>query len=203
LYEDLLTLGRSSTLVAGISAGTRVVNTANKATGIKARRGDGSFGERLPHVDGTILPGYSVQRGTIANIEIGVETKILATAIGKQVQERISSLVEQAQVFRHRNPDCICVALVGINYAKSYVAYEGDRMTATNGLKYPHPIQQAAVAEQKVRLELKGVFEEVIVLPFVATNEPPFNFGWANSIAVANEYGAALVRISQEYERRF
>ena len=54
-----------------------------------------------------------------------------------------------------------------------------------------------------MRAELKGVFEEVIVLPFVATNQPPHAFAWANSSAVANEYGAALLRISNEYEQRF
>jgi hypothetical protein len=203
LYEDMLALGRSPKYVAGVSTGTRVVNAANKATGIAARRGDGSFGELLPHVPPLALPGYSVRRGPIANIEIGVETKILATAIGKQVQERISSLIEQAQVFRHRNANCICVAIVGLNYAPSYLAYEGERTTATDGAKYPHPIQQAATAEAKVRAELKGVFEEVVILPFVATNQDPFAFSWANTTAVANEYGAALLRISQEYERRF
>ncbi len=203
LYEDLLNIGRSKKFVSGVTVGSRVVNAANRATGIKARRGDGSFGERLPHVTPQMLPGHAVKRGPIANIEVGVETKILATAIGKQIQERISSLIEQAQAFRRKNSDCICVALVGINYAPHYVAYEGERTTETDGAKYPHPIQQAAKAEAKVRLELKDVFEEVVVLPFIATNKEPFEFDWVNLSAVANEYSAALIRISKEYERRF
>src|SRR4051812_38709361 len=92
LYEDLLALARSPKLLEGIAQGTRVVNTKNRATGRYVRRGDGSFGERLPHVDALAVPGYAVRRGPIANIEIAAETKILATAIGKQVQERVSSL---------------------------------------------------------------------------------------------------------------
>jgi hypothetical protein len=203
LYEDLLALGRSAKLSARISDGTRVVNTRNRVTGRHVRRGDGTFGERLPHVDADAVPGYSVRRGPIANIEIAAETKILATAIGKQVQERISSLTDQATVFRNGNPNVICVAIVGINYAPSYLAYEGVRTQLTDGSKYAHPIQQAANAEAKVRLELQRIYEEVIVLPFVATNQPPLDFQWANLTKVQNEYGAALIRISQEYERRF
>ena len=203
LYEDLLALARSPKLVQGISDGLRVVNTRNRVTGRHVRRGDGTFGERLPHADPEAVPGYAVRRGPIANIEIAAETKILATAIGKQVQERVSSLTDQAAVFRNGNPDVICVAIVGINYAPSYLAYEGERTQLTDGRKYAHPIQQAAGAEAKVRADLHNVYEEVIVLPFVATNQPPLAFQWANSARVRNEYGAALVRISQEYERRF
>ena len=203
LYEDLLDLGRSQKLVNGISSGTRVINTKNRVSGQQARRGDGTFGECLPHSHPIAAPSYSVRRGPIANIEIAAETKILATAIGKQVQERVSSLTDQAAVFRHRNPDVICVALVGINYAPSYLAYEGDRATLTDGKAHAHPIQQASTAETKVRADLQSVYEEVIVLPFIASNQPPHDFQWANATKVENEYGAALIRISQQYERRF
>ena len=203
LYEDLLDLGRSPKLVIGMAAGTRVVNTKNRVTGRQARRGDGTFGELLPHTDPLAVANYSVRRGPIANIEIAAETKILATAIGKQVQERVSSLTDQAAVFRNRNPDVICVAIVGINYAPSYLAYEGERTTLTDGKLHAHPVQQASTAELKVRADLQNVYEEVIVLPFAATNQPPHDFQWANATKVRNEYGAALVRISQEYQRRF
>lgn len=203
LYEDLLALARSPKLVARISSGSRVVNTKNRVTGRYVRRGDGTFGERLPHVAADAVAAYSVRRGPIASIEIAAETKILATAIGKQVQERVSSLTDQAAVFRNGNPNVVCVAFVGINYAPSYLAYEGERTQLTDGKKYAHPIQQAAAAEAKVRADLQHVYEEVVVLPFVATNQAPLDFQWANLAKVQNEYGAALIRISQEYERRF
>lgn len=203
MYEDLLSLGRSKKYVSRVSTGSHVVNTRNLVTGRKTRRGDGSFGELLPHLQPQAFEGHAVRRGPIANLEIGVETKILATAIGKQVQERISSLKDQAVVFRSKNPNVICVAIVGINYAKSYLAYEGTRTQMTDGKGYPHPVQQAAAAEAKVRAELASDFEEVIILPFVATNQDPFLFSWTNTQVVTNEYGAALIRISQEYEQRF
>jgi hypothetical protein len=203
MYEDLLALGRSPKFVAGVSSGACVVNTRNLVTGRKTRRGDGSFGELLPHLNPEAFKGYAVRRGPIANLQIAVETKILATAIGKQIQERISSLKEQATAFRHKNPDVICVAMVGINYAPSYLAYEKQRTQLTDGKEYPHPSQQAAAAEARARAELQSHFEEVIILPFVATNQPPLSFSWANTKTTTNEYGAALIRISQEYERRF
>lgn len=203
LYEDLFVLNRSPSFAASVRRGACGVNVANRATGIAARRGDGSFGELLPHAVPVSEPDHAVMRGPIANIQIGVETKILATAIGKQVQERISSLIEQAQQFRARNPDCICVAIVGVNHAPAYVAYDGSRTTPTDGTKYPHPIQQAPAAMRKVHEKLKSVFDEVLALPFVATNISPFAFSWVDDKAVEDEYGAALIRLSQTYERRF
>lgn len=203
MYEDLFELGRSPKLSNGISCGSRVVNTKNRVTGRHVRRGDGTFGERLPHAEPEAMQGYTVRRGPIANIEIAAETKILATAIGKQVQERVSSLADQATVFRKGNPNVICVAIVGINYAQSYLAFEGERTTLTDGRKHAHPAQQAPAAEAKVRADLQGVYEEVIVLPFIATNQHPHEFEWVSLTKVRNEYGAVLLRLSQEYERRF
>jgi hypothetical protein len=55
------------------------VNTANKAVGIIGRRGDGAFGERVPVAAALTEPGFLVAKGPISAIEIGSETKILAT----------------------------------------------------------------------------------------------------------------------------
>jgi hypothetical protein len=46
LYEDLFDLARSPKYVARVIDQTRVLNTTNRATGLAARRGDGTFGER-------------------------------------------------------------------------------------------------------------------------------------------------------------
>lgn len=83
LFEDLLDLRRSQKYVSRATAGSRVVNTRNLVTGKENRRGDGSFGELLPHLQPQATPGFNVPRGPIANIEIGVETKILAKAMIK------------------------------------------------------------------------------------------------------------------------
>lgn len=45
VYEDLYTLGRSALLKKRIDDIECVVNITNRVTGIKVRRGDGTFGE--------------------------------------------------------------------------------------------------------------------------------------------------------------
>ena len=44
LYEDLLALGESATLIRGIKTRKLVVNAQNRRVGVRARRGDGTFG---------------------------------------------------------------------------------------------------------------------------------------------------------------
>jgi hypothetical protein len=53
----------------------------NKRKGIEARRGDGTFGELILGERAVVDPGYKVARGPVANVEIGVEVKILAKAM--------------------------------------------------------------------------------------------------------------------------
>ena len=77
LYEDLHRLGRSEKYVARVDTGISVLNTQNLRQGIKARRGDGSFGEIVPNTDAIQDEGFAVHRGPIATIEIGVEVKNL------------------------------------------------------------------------------------------------------------------------------
>ena len=204
LYEDLLDLGRSKKYVDRATAGSRVVNTKNLITGKKNRRGDGSFGELLPHLDPETVKGFTVLRGPIANIEIGVETKILAKAMIKQVDRVMSDLENQARVFRSRKGDPICVAVVGINHAPEYLSYEKDRTYLTDGTAtYRHPCQECVEAESRIRQRIEPIYDELIVLPFVATNQSPLSFAWAKPKAALNEYGAALIRLSQEYDKRF
>lgn len=204
LYEDLLTLGRSQKFVKRVQNGTSAVNMANTRAGIKARRGDGSFGERLPHVAIIHEQDLAVGRGPIANIEIGVETKILAKAMIKQIDRVINDLENQAKVFRSKGGNAICVAVVGINQASEYLSYEGERTFLTTGAgSYRHPIQEFAETERRIRQHVAPHYDELIVLPFVATNQPPYEFSWVNPIHVANEYAGALIRLSNEYEQRF
>lgn len=46
-------------------------------------------------------------------------------------------------------------------------------------------------------------FDEFLLLKFRATNQQPFPFAWVNPPGVAADYGAALVRIADLYEKRF
>ena len=204
LFEDLLVLRRSAKYVANVGTGTSVVNTANSRAGVRARRGDGSFGERLPHVPVTYEPGLAVGRGPIATIEIGVETKILAKAMIKQIDRVINDLQNQAVVFKSKGGNPICVAVVGINQAPHYLSYEGTREFLTTGAgSYRHPIQEYAEAERRIRQHVAPFYDELIVLPFLATNQPPHSFAWVNPSQVTNDYAGALLRVSKEYEQRF
>jgi hypothetical protein len=48
LYEDLLTLNKSTKLRSRVRSKEWVLNTANKRQGVKARRGNDAFGEVVP-----------------------------------------------------------------------------------------------------------------------------------------------------------
>lgn len=202
LYEDIHSLGRSKNFVSRVDTGISVLNTQNRRHGIKARRGDGSFGEIVPNVDPIKDKGFIVCRGPIATIEIGVEVKILMKAMIKQIDRVISDLKGQAAHFCSRGGNPLCVGIVGINRAPHCTTYEGDRAFSTNGKKYTHPIDEAQEAERRLVQFAAPEFDEFIVLRFEATNESPYTFSWANANATMLDYGAVLARISQQYEAR-
>jgi hypothetical protein len=202
-YEDLFHLGRSQKLVERISSHSRGINVGNKIIGTQARRGDGTFGEFVPNVVAIVEPSIHVPRGHLASMEIGCEVKILATAIGKQRRERVGDLNDQARIFESRGNETIRVGIVGVNHAAEYEAYEGTRVTRTDGKNYKHPVQEAAAAITLLKNEVAPNFDELLILPFAATNIRPFPFRWMDAELTNNEYGAVLVRVSNLYERRF
>ena len=69
------------------------MNVSNLRRGVEARRDDGTFGQLIPGERSIIDPGYSVARGPIATVEIGVEVKILAKAMIKQMDRVINVLI--------------------------------------------------------------------------------------------------------------
>jgi hypothetical protein len=183
--------------------GLSVLNTQNRRHGVKARRGDGSFGEIVPNEEPIKDRGFVVCRGPIATIEVGIEVKILMKAMIKQIDRVISDLKGQANHFHSRGGNPICVGLVGINRSPYCTSYEGDRSFRTDGKKYKHPINEAQVAEARLLTQAAPAFDEFVILRFEATNEPLFPFAWTNERATLMDYGAALARISQQYESRF
>ncbi len=204
LYEDLVAINKSDRYVLSVSSMSRVLNAQNKLKGIQARRGDGTFGELIVGETPKVDPGYKVARGPVATVEIGIEVKILAKAMIKQIDRVKSDLSKQVQHFKHRagSSQPICVAVVGINYAHVTTGYEGTRSYQTDGRENPHPIQEA----EKARVHLNAVapqYDEFLTLKYRATNEPPYPFEWVNQRETELEYGAALIRISNEYQRRF
>jgi hypothetical protein len=203
LYEDLAALNRSSKLLPRIQANDRILSTKNLRQGIRARRGDGTFGEVVPGTPVISDPGFRVARGVVATVEIGAEMKILAKAMIKQIDRVTGDLQKQIPQFKRGAGNPICVALVGVNHAPYAVGYEGDRAYRTDGKANRHPIQEAADAAQRLQRDVAPLYDEFIVLHYSATNDEPFPFSWVNFDQTSADYGAALVRISREYDRRF
>jgi len=204
LYEDLVAVNKSDRYAMSVESMSSVLNVQNKRKGIDARRGDGTFGELIVGEQPQIDPGYKVARGPVATIEIGVEVKILAKAMIKQIDRVKSDLKNQVQSFRRRsgsrNP--ICVAIVGINFADVTTSYEGDRSYRTDGGKYNLPMQEAEQARLRLA-EVEDSYDEFVALKFRARNEPPYKFEWVDEKDTQQRYGAALMRISNEYQSRF
>jgi len=204
LLEDLVTVNKSPKLIAGVKRRERVLNFQNRRRGVKARRGDLTFGEIIPGTQAAVVRGYKVGRGQIATVEIGVEVKILAKAMLKQIDRVINDLRNQPTQFRRGGGNPICVAIVGINRAPLYVGYEGSRVfPTTGGGGFLHPSQEAPEAENRLIAEAKPEFDEFLVLRFRATNQSPFPSQWVKYEDTRLDYAAALTRISREYERRF
>jgi hypothetical protein len=204
LFEDLVTAGRSAKLVAAIQAKQLVLNVQNTRRGIEARRGDGTLGELIHGTEPVADPGYAVARGPIATASIGVEMKILAKAMIKQIDRVINDLRNQVDQFRKGGSNPISVAIVGINYADRYTSYEGDRAFPTTGRGgYLHPIQEAQTAEKRLLAEAKPSYDEFLILRFKATNEPPFPFEWLDLPNTTLDYAAILTRLSSKYQQRF
>jgi hypothetical protein len=205
LYEDLLTINRSSKLIdATINRRDRVLNVQNKRRGITARRGDGTFGEIIPGETPIVDPGYRVARGPIATVEIGVEMKVLLKAMIKQIDRVINDLRNQVSQFRRGGGNPVCVAVIGINQAPSVVGYEGERAFPTIGRAgFLHPYQEAHEAERRLRAEAAPDFDEFLILRFKASNAEPYPFEWVDYKGTRMDYAAALARISARYQQRF
>jgi hypothetical protein len=199
-FEDLYDLSRSQKYVERVTRGISVVNAANTRQGVKARRGDGSFGEILPHEIPVAESGYSVKRGPIATIEIGIEVKIIQKAMIRQIDRVINDLKGQIQQFNTKQGNPISVGIIGINRAQHYVSYEGDKRWPTTGVgRHKHPYQEADETISRLNSLAAPYFNEFLVLEFIATNEPPFPFTWINPIKTQRDYGAILVRVSNQF----
>lgn len=205
LFEDLYSVGKSRLLATRIQAQERVLNVQNKRRGIKARRGDGTFGELIPGVTAIEDPGFKVARGPVATVEIGIEVKILAKAMIKQIDRVIGDLQKQVEQFQRgagaSKP--LCLGIVGLNHADYTVGYEGDRSFTTDGRKHKHPFQEADEAERRLIAEAKPRYDEFLLLRYRAQNDEPYRFDWVDLKATELDYGAILTRISREYDRRF
>lgn len=203
LYEDLVALGKSRLLHERVIDHESVLNVANRRQGVKARRGDGTFGELIPNIVPIVVPGFAVARGPVATVEIGTEVKILQKAMIKQIDRVGSDLTGQIDHFRRGAGTPICVGVVGINHSPYCMSYEGERQFLTDGHRYAHPCSEAAAAERYLMAEAAPKFDEFLILRYKATNEEPYPFVWVDYGRTFNDYGAILTRISRTYDARF
>lgn len=217
IFEDLFTLNKSPKLSARIREQTHVVNSSNRTHGVKARRGDGIFGELVPGERVHKSKDFEVGRGIIATIEIGAECKILAKAMIKQIGRVMNDMRDQVKQFNKGTGSTpITIAVVGVNHAAYTIGYEGNRTYRTGLMEEvnphtgkikrivnSHPSEEAEEAIKRLQEEVRPHYDEMIVLRYKATNETPFDFTWVDIDATRRDYAAALMRISREYERRF
>lgn len=205
VFEDLLDIARSARYVSAAKGRQdRAVNIQNRRRGIRARRGDGTFGQIIPGEVPRFESGYGVGRGAIATVEIGIEVKILFKAMIKQIDRVINDLQNQARQFQHGGGNPITVGIVGVNQAESCDSYEGDREFPTTGKAgFPHPFQESAEAELRLEREAKPHFDDFLFVRFKASNAPPFPFEFVDLPNLRLDYGAVLARIGSEYDRRF
>lgn len=199
-FEDLFDLNRSWRYRDRVSIGMSVLNRKNLRVGVVARRGDGSFGEIVPNVVPVKEPSFSVMRGPIATIEIGIEVKIIQKAMLRQVGRVITDLIGQVNEFKKKKGKPITIGIAGVNHAKFYKSFEGKTTWETTGLgKYKHPYQEADEVERRLMAEAAPHYDEFLILRFIATNTPPFNFSWVKKTSTEHEYGAVLARVSGNF----
>lgn len=203
LFEDLYDLGRSKPYIERVDRYEAVVNRPNTVTGRSGRRGDGTFGERIATSPALTAEGRHVAEAEIATLQVGVEVKILATAMIKQIDRVIGDMNKQASQFRATTPSAITIGLVPINHATTYRSYEGERYFDKPGKTGPAPAIEAKEAKSRIERYVRPNYDELIFFDFRATNMEPFPFEWVNEAATRNEYVAALQRIAQQYDTRF
>jgi hypothetical protein len=215
LYEDLygraLARSKSSNLVTRVNNDECVANPRNKSYGKSARRGDGTLGELMHGAPVVMEPGFIIKRGTTVITEIGVEVKILAKAMIKQLDRVVGDLGKQVTQFETKGGSRppICVGIVGVNHSTAFLSYEGsntylaDGTRQPNGKTYARPCDEAARAKHDLNSIARPQFFEFLILEFEATNIEPYPFKWVNSTKTVDDYNALLSRLAYEYEARF
>lgn len=167
------------------------------------RRGDGTFGERLIAAPIKKVTNLTVSQGATVNVQIGVEVKILATAMAKQIERVVNDLRDQARQFRKTTSNATTVGIVGVNHSPVYTFYEGTRSYDKPGETGSAPGAEAVKVIPKLLSEAAPHFDEFLILNFIASNRPPYEFEWVNGTLAEREYVAILQRTAALYESRF
>lgn len=140
----------------------------------------------------------------MATVEIGVEVKIVAKAMIKQINRVTRDLRDQVREFKKSGGKPFCIALAGVNWAERYRSFEGDKHYDTKGTaKDPHPVTSANEAGLRLVREAAPDFDEFLLLLYRATNLAPFPFEWVGEERTDREYAALLTRVARKYDELF
>jgi hypothetical protein len=202
LYEDMFDDGTSGKFQSRILSGRCVVNVEGSTRGVKVRRGDGTFGAIVSGADSVRMPGCHVARGMVALTQIGAESKFVATAHLKQIDRVINDLTGSAKSLKAKSPSAITVGLAAVNYSEHWTGMEGARSFPVQRTSKRAQAESDETCRRLIELAAPA-FDELILLRFRATNQPPFPFAWIDPSGIAADYGAALVRLGSLYETRF
>ncbi len=199
LFEDLLAHEVSARYQDHVGHGRGVVNSGGRIHTPRAiRRNDSVFGKPPAGSANAGKEGFLVPEGPVAEPRIGCEVKIIAKSQQKQIERVISDLENFALRMKSLSPTCINVAAVGVNRESDYVGHEGER-TFKHRLRDVESVQVTS----KLRERLLASYDELLVLQFRATNQPPYPFRWVDPIRTELDYGAALTRVGELYQSRF
>ncbi len=202
LYEDLLEHGDSAKFIDRVTTGKGAVNIDGSTRGVKARRGDGTFGAVVPGSAPTHVKGFAALQGMVALTHIGAEFKIIATAHLKQIDRVLNDLTGSASSLKEKSRNAITVGFAAVNYSERWTGIEGTRSFPVER----KPLRALTESDETSRrlLEIaRPCFDEFVLLRFKATNREPYPFSWLDERGTRADYGAALIRISNLYEQRF
>lgn len=202
LYEDLYFAGSSAKIRERVEARASVVNMAGATRGVKARRGDGTFGAVVPGSELTQASGGVVWHGMVALTQIGTEVKILAKSQLKQIDRLIVDLVSSGTSIKEKSAKAITVGIAAVNFSEKYTGIEGKRRFPVDR-RPDRAIREAEETCRRLDSKAGPAFDEFLLFRFKATNRPPYPFEWLQPAAVMADYRAALVRIAHLYEERF
>ena len=202
LFEDLYAGALSPKFKQRVDSQSCVVSVAGSTRGVKARRGDGTFGAAVPGSEPVNFPGFIVWHGMVALTQVGTEVKILAKSQLKRIDRVIVDLVSSATSLKAKSSRAITVAIAAVNFSEKYTGIEGTREFPVDRTP-ARAAQEAEETSRRLDAQVGPAFDEFLLLKFKATNRPPYPFGWLNVDSVRADYGAALVRIAHLYEQRF
>lgn len=202
LYEDLLEHGDSKKFNDRVAVGKCAVNVDGSTRGVKARRGDGTFGTVVPGNEPSHVAGFAVLQGMVALTQIGAEFKIIGTAHLKQIDRVLTDLTGCAVSLREKSLKTITVGFAAVNYSEQWTGIEGTRSFPVER-RPQRAIQESEETSRRLIEIARPAFDEFLLLRFRATNQEPYPFTWLNAVGMSADYGAALVRISHQYEERF